>query len=75
MKITISAVLRGQIVVEVQDDENLRAKIEDFEPPFDLEDFELHSGLTADADEFLNSGDIEIEDIDISMTKKSREGA
>ena len=61
MKITISAVLRGQIVVEVQDDENLRTKIEDFEPPFDLEDFELHSGITVDADEFLNSGHIEIE--------------
>ena len=75
MKVTISAVLRGQIVVEVLDDESLRAKIEDFEPPFGLEDFELHSGITVDADEFLNSGDIEIEDIDLSMTKKSREGA
>ena len=75
MKVTISAVLRGQIVVEVLDDESLRAKIEDFEPPFGLEDFELHSGITVDADEFLNSGHIEIEDIDISMTKKSREGA
>ena len=72
MKITISAVLRGQIVVEVS--EEMRSKIEGFDPPFDLDDFELHSGIAVDVDEFLNSGVIEIEDIDIGEPKKSREG-
>jgi hypothetical protein len=73
MKVTISAVLRGQIVVEVP--EEMRAKIAGLDPPLDLDDFELHCGIAVDVDEFLNSGVIEIDDIDISAPKKSREGA
>lgn len=70
MKVTISAVLRGQVVIEVP--ESRRKDIESVVLPADLTVFELRSGLNLDTDAFIDSGEMEVEDVVLSARKKPK---
>lgn len=69
MKVTLSMVLRGQIVIEVPDSE--RAKLESLNMPMDLNTFEAVSNLSLDLDDLFAMGDVEVDDLDLSQPKKS----
>ena len=67
MKIHIDVALHAMLTVEVPDKK--RKTLEDLYCPMDLDYFEQATGIPVDVDDILNSGTIEVVDVDFPRLK------
>jgi len=70
MTVTVCFELQGHLKVEVP--EHKRKAMRDLDLPMSLDDFELFSGIHIDADDLLNAGDVEIDDVYFPAAKKTK---
>jgi hypothetical protein len=62
MRIRVTVVATGHVELDI--DEEQRAKIESLECPLDINEFETATDIFVDTEEALSTGRIEIDDID-----------